>query len=481
MARRGCKSMVMYPHWDPLLGMDLLYLTLKSIRDHNFLDRYADRFRRFGKSFGFFYLSSRFFGTSDPENVQAILSTSSASFEHGSRRRNAMAPLMGRGIFASDGEQWRHSRAMLRPSFTKYQMRGIVMPEDHFQNLLALLPENEEEVVDLQDLFHKFTMDTATELLLGQSVGSLCLTKSGTFDTFSHSFKVASEAVITAVRLGPLARILTSAKVVRARKEVHTFVERFIDETLEAHDQGTDGELKDSNDESNGGRYNFLHELVTVTSDRQVILDEVISALFAGRDTTACLLSNLFFCVARDRKVWRKLRDEVCQLPTDYNQADLASLKYTNMCIKESLRLHPPVPLNTRCPKEDVVLPKGGGTAGQDQVLLPADTIVILNMFALHRSRDIYGMDADKFRPERWEDQKPEWAYVPFGAGPRACLGRQLALAEATYVVVRMAQEFGNVTAAEDVDWEEQATMTLCVKHGCNVRLTRWKTDEGTT
>lgn len=57
----------------------------------------------------------------------------------------------------------------------------------------------------------------------------------------------------------------------------------------------------------------------------------------------------------------------------------------------------------------------------------------------------------------------------------------QLALAEATYVVVRMAQEFGNVTAAEDVDWEEQATMTLCVKHGCNVRLTRWKTDEGTT
>lgn len=248
-----------------------------------------------------------------------------------------MAPLMGRGIFASDGEQWRHSRAMLRPSFTKYQMRGIVMPEDHFQNLLALLPENEEEVVDLQDLFHKFTMDTATELLLGQSVGSLCLTKSGTFDTFSHSFKVASEAVITAVRLGPLARILTSAKVVRARKEVHTFVERFIDETLEAHDQGTDGELKDSNDESNGGRYNFLHELVTVTSDRQVILDEVISALFAGRDTTACLLSNLFFCVARDRKVWRKLRDEVCQLPTDYNQADLASLKYTNMCIKECM------------------------------------------------------------------------------------------------------------------------------------------------
>lgn len=71
-------------------------------------------------------------------------------------------------------------------------------------------------------------------------------------------------------------------------------MERFIDETLEAHDQGTDGKLKDSNDESNGRSYNFLHELATVTSDRQVILDEVISALFAGRDTTASLLSNVY-------------------------------------------------------------------------------------------------------------------------------------------------------------------------------------------
>ena len=213
------------------------------------------------------------------------------------------------------------------------------MPEDHFQNLLALLPENEQEVVDLQDLFHKFTMDTATELLLGQSVGSLSLTKSGTFDTFSHSFRVASEDVIAAVRLGPVAKIFTSGKVVSARKQVHTFVERFIEEALEARDQGTDGKLKDSNDSSKGCRYNFLHELVRVTTDRQVILDEVISALFAGRDTAASLLSNMFFCVARDSKVWGKLRDEVCQLPPDYDQADLARLKYTNMCINECMFL----------------------------------------------------------------------------------------------------------------------------------------------
>ena len=57
----------------------------------------------------------------------------------------------------------------------------------------------------------------------------------------------------------------------------------------------------------------------------------------------------------------------------------------------------------------------------------------------------------------------------------------QLALAEATYVLVRMAQEFECITLADEVDWEEEATMTLCVKHGCNVRLTRWKNDGGIT
>lgn len=335
MARHGCKPMVMYPHWDPVFGMDLLYISLKSIKNHDFLAKSNDRFKQFGKSFGFFYLNSRFFGTIDMENIQAVLSTSSKSFELGRRRRDAMAPLLGRGIFGSDGEQWRHSRAMLRPNFTKHQMRGFDMPEDHFQNLLALIPESEQEVVDLQNLFHKFTMDTTTEFLFGQAVGSLSLTKSDTFDMFSHSFEVSMEALATAIRLGPMAKWFTSRQVARARKTVHAFVQRFIDEALGTRDKRTEAELKDSNDSSSDGRYVFLHELVKVTSDPQVIRDEVLSALLGGRDTTASLLSNLFFCLARDPRVWKKLRDEVGQLSPDYDQADLARLSYTNMCIKE--------------------------------------------------------------------------------------------------------------------------------------------------
>lgn len=335
MARQGCKPMIMYPQWDPIFGLDLLFITLKAIMNHRVLAKSSDRFKQAGKSFGFVQLRTRFFATIDVENIQAVLSTSSKSFDLGSRRRDAMAPLLGQGIFGADGEQWRHSRAMLRPTFTKYQMRGFDIPEAQFQQLFALFPENEQKVVDLQTLFHKFTMDTATEFLLGQAVGSLSLTNSDNFDMFSHSFKVSMEALSTAVRLGPLARLFAIREVARAQEQVHAFIQSFIDEALRTRDERTEAKLKDPNDSSSGGRYVFLHELVKATSDPLVIRDEILSALLGGRDTTASLLSNLFFCLARDLRVWRKLREEVCRLSPNYDQAELAGLKYTNMCISE--------------------------------------------------------------------------------------------------------------------------------------------------
>lgn len=324
--------MVMYPHRDPFLGTDLLFITLKSIKNGNFLAKSNDRFKRVGKSFGFFYLGSRFFGTIDVENIRAVLATSSQHFELGRRRREALAPLLGRGIFGADGDQWRHSRAMLRPNFAKHQLRGFDMPEDHFQRLLALIPTNAEAMVDLQELFHKFTMDTATEFLFGRSVGSLSMAKEEVIDTYSQAFEVAMDALATAIRVGPIAKFFTSRKVIEARKEVHAFVQKFVDEALEYREKNGDADTESG---SGGGRYVFSHELTKYTTDPQTIRDELLSALLGGRDTTASLLSNLFFCLARDSRVWAKLRREIGHLSVDFDQSELAGLEYVGMCIKE--------------------------------------------------------------------------------------------------------------------------------------------------
>ena len=89
-----------------------------------------------------------------------------------------------------------------------------------------------------------------------------------------------------------------------------------------------------------------------------------------------------------------------------------------------ALRLHPVVPRNSRQAVRDTVLPLGGGHDGLSHVLVPKGTLVTYNLYAMHRRTDIYGQDANAFRPERWmeKDLRPRWGYLPFNGGPRICI-----------------------------------------------------------
>lgn len=93
--------------------------------------------------------------------------------------------------------------------------------------------------------------------------------------------------------------------------------------------------------------------------------------------------------------------------------------------MRTALRLYPPVPINSRTALVDTILPLGGGPDGQSPVFVPARTVVSYNVFAMHRREDVYGPDAQEFRPERWETIRPGWSFLPFNGGPRMCLGRK--------------------------------------------------------
>ena len=90
-----------------------------------------------------------------------------------------------------------------------------------------------------------------------------------------------------------------------------------------------------------------------------------------------------------------------------------------------ALRLYPPVPVNLREAVQDTVLPVGGGPDGRSPIFISKGTAVYYSAFALHRRKDVYGPDANEFRPERWTTLRPGWCYVPFNGGPRICIGRK--------------------------------------------------------
>ncbi|PYH44630.1 cytochrome P450 [Aspergillus saccharolyticus JOP 1030-1] len=467
-----CRPPPALSEWDPFFGLDGIYQRMREAKEHKFLQSSVDRFETYGNTFRARRLATTVFATREPENVKTILSLRFKDYGLGNRIQS-FGPLLGHGIFTADGEHWVQSRAMVRPNFVKEQVAHLDSFEELMNDLLALIPAD-GTTVDLQDLFFGFTIDSATDFLFGHSVHSLKKRRAGLPQSieaekdFAEAFNYSQDAIATRARLGKLMYFYRDPKAARCDRICHDLVEQFVEKAVRVRERYS----KEDSDSQENHRYLFLDGLARQTGDRTRIRDELLNVLLAGRDTTASLLSNLFFMLAKHPEVWKKLRDEVATLegrtPT-YEQ--LRNLTYLKYCLNESLRLHPVVPANARFAQTDTILPTGGGPDGKSPILVPKGSVVSYSVFAMHRRKDFFGPDAQEFRPERWADLRPGWEYLPFNGGPRICVGQQYALTEAGYVTTRLAQKFSTLESRDPGPWEESLTLTCCSRNGTKVGL----------
>lgn len=277
-----------------------------------------------------------------------------------------------------------------------------------------------------------------------------------------------------------------SQAVVNARAYVDQFVQKAIDYRM-ALDSGNSKLQKPHELDQ---QYVFLYELSKRTLNKTELTDQLLNILLAGRDTTASLLSITFFVMARRPDIWNKLRHEVLKLDgRKPSFQDLKSISYLTWVMNESmctqsqmkaisnvqfpaLRLYPVVPINVRMANKDTHLPVGGGPDGKDPIYIPKGQEVMYSVYTMHRRQDIFGPDADEYRPERWEKLKPGWAYIPFNGGPRICIGQQFALTEAGYCIVRIMQVFEAIKSRDNRPFEEALTLTLASFNGTKVSMT---------
>jgi cytochrome P450 len=335
-------------------------------------------------------------------------------------RKKGFHPIFGKGIFTTDGADWEHSRAMLRPNFVRSQVGDLATFETHIRRLIDAVPAD-GSTVDLQPLFFDLTLDSATEFLFGESSDSLLSPAGSSGD-----------------------KALMHYRLQQSEKAPANSSERYI----------------------------FLHELVKQTQDPIALRDESLNILLAGRDTTASLLSNLWNILSKRPDVWAKLQAEVGALNRKKPSfEEIKSMKYLRYCLNEALRLFPVVPGNSRTVVRDTILPVGGGPDGKSPVLLTKGTGLAYHSYTMHRREDLYGSDAAEFRPERWETIRPGWEYLPFNGGPRICLGQQFALTEASYATIRMMQTFRTIESRDPEPWVEFLTITCTSGHGAKVAL----------
>ncbi|PON26009.1 cytochrome P450 [Trichoderma gamsii] len=371
--------------------------------------------------------SKRVLITRDPEQIKAILATKFPDFGHGPMWHKLWYPFLGDGIFGVDGQLWHDSRGMIRPMFSKDRLRNLAIFDACTDKLVSKIPSS-GATVDLKDLFYRWSLDTTTEFLLGENAGSLEF---------------------------PIAPLVPKGDYYRGIKRIEQFIEPIIARTLAICPTRLQ-ELSKSYME-----FSFLHSIALYTRDPKLIRDQIMSVLFAGRDTTAATLSWAMYELSNYPVMWTKLRKEILhklgpQATPTYEI--LKDLTYLKNVLNETLRLHPAVPLNMRQVLETTTIPGRSGEA--DIVLLKGDSVTI-NVLGMHTCADLYPptsehfADLKIFSPERWEHWTPKpWTYIPFSGGPRICIGQNFALTEMAFCLVRLAQQYEKIEYRGD--WTAQ-------------------------
>lgn len=334
--QHGCKPIQgRYPHKDPVLGTDFIRDAFAAKSKGEFLLRESRLYDKLGPTYVFRVFGMGMISTAEPENMKAIFATKFDDWSTGERNR-VLEPLLGKGIFTTEGEHWARSRVMIRPNFVRGQISNLNRLEGHVQDLLRLIPVDGQEV-DLQPLFFRLMMDSATHLLFGQSVNSLRGGNTSTpgkpsESTFAHAFDKAQEYCNVRFLYGPLGKFMGQAKEDKEAVALcREFIQPYVDEAVRYRQDLEAGGVT-------GGpeKYTFLYELAKETTDRIRLRDELINLLVAGRDTTASMLSNLFHTLAKRPDVWANLRAEVQELDGEHPSFEkLKNMKYLQYCIKE--------------------------------------------------------------------------------------------------------------------------------------------------
>jgi cytochrome P450 len=360
-----------------------------------------------------------------PDHAKHVLADNAANYHKGIGYTEAKRAL-GDGLLTSEGALWKEQRRTIQPVFQHKRIAGradVIVDE-----ALALVERLRAHVGGRADVLSEIT-----SLTLGVLGSTLLDADLGAFDSVGHSFEsVQDQAMFEMETLGLVPRWLPLKGQLTFRK-ARAHLEEVV-EILVAQ--------RKANPSASGD--DVLTRLIASTSkevDRRVadrrMRDELVTLLLAGHETTASTVGWTLDLVSQHPEVRERLHEEAVAVYGDRRPAyeDLPKLRYTNMVIQEAIRLYPPVWILTRRAVEDDVV---GGYH------VPAGAEVLICPYTLHRHPK-YWAEPDRFDPERFnpdvKTNRPRYAHIPFGAGPRFCVGNHLGMMEASFIISTLMRD----------------------------------------
>ncbi|KAJ0255414.1 Cytochrome P450 [Hirschfeldia incana] len=423
--------------------------------------------------------NQQFVMTANPANVEFILKTKFDSFPKGERFISLLEDFLGRGIFNSDGEMWWKQRKTASYEFSTRSLRDFVMTNVTAEINTRLVPvlsaaATSGESIDLQDILERFAFDNICKLAF--NVDAACLGDDGADGVkFMRAFETA--ATIISQRFQSV--VSYSWKI---KKKLDIGSEKLLRESIVTVHKFADDIVRNRIDDqarSSNKNEDLLSRFINIEemSSPELLRDIVISFILAGRDTTSSALSWFFWLLSKHPGVEDKIRQELHTIRARtgkrvgevYGFEELKLMNYLHAAITESLRLYPPVPVDTMSCVEDNVLPDG--------TFIGKAWGISYNAYAMGRMESIWGKGCDRFEPERWIDEtnggfrgENPYKFPVFHAGPRMCLGKEMAYIQMKSIVAAVLDRFV-VEVPEKERPEILLSVTLRIKGSLFARI----------
>ncbi len=362
----------------------------------------------------------------EPELIEQVLIKQAQSFEKTPLERRVLERALGDGMLTSEEDMWRWQRRTIAPLFRHSEVLSHVdKMADAGQEKIENWRLNKDQTVHRIDRdMTEVTFSVIARTMLGEDQGELSSTIRDASETYlSNATWEMAHAILRLPRWLPHPG---TGRLRRSASQMRNAVQTIIDQRRSAPPNRDEKNL-DLLDRLLAARN---PETDALMSDRQLI-NNLLTLLDAGHETTAKALTWTLYLLARapqwQNEVRREVKDVVGQGAIKEHHID--ELAITQRVIKESIRLYPPAPIVARTPRENVEI------AGQ--TFLPGAQIAI-PIYCVHRHRarwhDPDRFDPDRFLPEH-ESKIPRTQYMPFGAGPRICIGQAFAMIEATVLL----------------------------------------------
>ncbi|XP_012543609.1 cytochrome P450 9e2 [Monomorium pharaonis] len=396
----------------------------------------------------------------DPELIRDVMVKDFEHFpDHRSFVDEDLEPLFGKNIFALRGDRWREMRNTLSPSFTaskmKFMFELISKCSEDFVNYLVDHPEI-CHAIETKEAFRRYTNDVIATAAFGISVNSMkdqyneFYTRGVEATKFSSGFL----SIIKFIFMRTCPTLAKSMGLTMFPSATSKFFKTVVAETIRARE------------EQGIVRPDMIHLLMQARDKKsdsvhKMTLDDIVSQafifFFAGFDTSSTLMCFAIHEIAVNQDIQDRLREEVRQHLAEGNGEisydSLTKMSYMDMVISETLRKYSPVIFIDRLCTKRYELPPS--QPGCKNVIVEPNSLLMFPVYGLHRDPK-YFPNPDKFDPERFSDENKDnitpYTYLPFGHGPRKCIGNRFAFMETKILIVNLLQKFTLKTIEKTVE-----------------------------